>query len=243
MEETVYHVLICENDLLSLEINKRYVELFSVELERKVEIHTSIGISEELQNMPNCGKAVDMAILDVKLQGESGIQFAKRLQENNPTIPIIFITDMEQYRTQASEIMALGLLGKPVSPEQFGLLFQRAVAQLDMEKNQEENTYLEIQINKRNIGVKMNSIISMEKQQKKVYMKTKSGTYEFRDTLSAVEQKLPSYFLRVSQSVIVNMKEVICIEGNQVFTSAHEDFVIGRTYQKRVDVRYRRYWK
>lgn len=236
----VYHILICEDNLVNLQINKKYIELFSDEMYREIEIHDYSSIQDEIYDYMN---QIDVAILDIDLQGESGLQLAKTLQEKNPKIPIIFITSFAQYREEASTILAVGLLQKPVDPEKFRLLYQRSLAQLEMESQKEAQHFLELVINKREIKIKMMSIVSLEKIQKKVRLKTDIGIYEVRDTLTRLEQELLPCFLRISQSVIVNMNEIICIEGNEVFLTTRDTFNVGRTYQKRVETTYRRYWK
>ena len=243
MEEQNYHILLCESSVVSLEINKRYVELFSAELHRNLEIHSYSVINEELNIILQCGERIDMVISDVRLHEENGISLVKKIQHKKPAIPVIFITNQGRHCEEADSLMPIGLLERPIEPEKFRVLYRRAIAQIELESRHEKNSFLEFQVNKKNIRLKTKTIISLEKRQKKVIIRTDSDIYEVRDTLTMMEQRLPSDFLRISQSVIVNMNEVICIEGNQVFTSAHEDFIIGRTYQKRVEVCYRRYWK
>lgn len=236
----VVHVLLCEDDQLNLQINKRYIELFSKELHKQVVIHEYRTVDQALYEYID---KIDIAVLDIELDGSSGMEFARRLQQSKHTIPIIFITSYECYRADASSILAVGLLGKPVEPEKFRLLFKRSMAQVEMEEKKDSQSFLEFIINKREYKIKMNSIISMEKIQKKIRIKTDSGIYEVRDTLMHLEKELTADFLRISQSVVVNMNEIICIEGREVFLSTRDSFIIGRTYQKKVEMIYRLYWK
>lgn len=236
----LYHVLICEDDMESLQANKELVEKLSYELDSQIEIHTYRTLSEELFRYIDM---IDIAILDIDIEGESGLQFARKILNHKPEIPIIFITRYVQYRNEASLLMAFGLLGKPVDREKFGILFRRAFAQVMMDSKLESKNLLEFIISKKVIKIKMNSIISMEKVQKKVLIKTDHGIYEVRDTITAMEQRLTPCFLRISQSVILNMNEIICIEGNDVFVSTRDVFRIGKTYQQHVEKTYRKYWK
>lgn len=238
--KSVIHVLLCEDDLVNLQINKRYIELFGKELCKNVEIHDFQTVEQAMYEYID---KIDIAVLDIDLDGHNGMDFAKRLQDGKRTIPIIFITNYEKYRVDASLILAVGLLRKPVDPDKFRLLFNRAVAQVEMEEQKELQRFLSFAINKKEYRIKMSSIISLEKIQKKIQFKTDSGIYEVRETLAHMEEELTSDFLRISQSVIVNMNEIICIEGREVFLSTRDSFIIGRTYQKKVETTYRLYWK
>ncbi|MBR3771943.1 MAG: response regulator, partial [Clostridium sp.] len=119
------HILLCEDNLVNLQINKRYIELFSKELQKSIEIHEYQTVDQAIYEYID---QIDIAILDIDLNGDSGMEFAKRLQEGKRTIPIIFITNYECYRADASLILAVGLLSKPVDPDKFRILFQRSLA-------------------------------------------------------------------------------------------------------------------
>jgi len=233
-----YHILICEDDWENLQLNRENVEHLCEEWNRPIMIHESLSAEEALCESI---EQIDIAILDIELHGENGLQFAKRLQKKKPEMPIIFITSYAQYREEAGCLYAIGLLKKPVDNEKFKLLLKRSFAQIDMERDKEKHCFLEIVINKKPIKIKMLSIISIEKMQKKVIIKTNSGIYEVRDTIKAMELKLIPCFLKISQSVIVNMNEILCIEGNDVYMSTHDFFRMGRTYQKEAELTYRKF--
>lgn len=233
-----YHILICEDDRENLQLNRENVEYLCEKWNRPVIIHELSSAEDALCDSM---EQIDIAILDIKLHGENGLQFAQRLQKKKPELPIIFITNYVQYREEAGSIYAIGLLKKPVDTEKFKLLLKRSFAQIDMERKKESKRFLEIVVNKKVIKIKMLSIISMEKMQKKVIIKTDNRVYEVRDTIKAMETRLLPCFLKISQSVIVNMNEILCIEGNDVYMSTHDSFRMGRTYQKDAEATYRKF--
>lgn len=137
--------------------------------------------------------------------------------------------------------MGIGLLEKPVDQEQFRILYQRATGQVLLTNKIEEKQYLELCINKQRIYVKLCTIICLEKIQKKILYTTKNSIYEERNTIAAVMTRLPPCFLQISQSVVVNMNEIVCIEGREVCMTSHRNYIIGRTFQKKVELCYRRF--
>lgn len=58
---------------------------------------------------------IDLAFLDVAMPIVDGIQLAKKLKKNNPTIKIIFVTAYNEYALDAFKVHAFGYVTKPVS--------------------------------------------------------------------------------------------------------------------------------
>lgn len=59
----------------------------------------------------------DIAFLDIEMPGLNGIQLAKKIKVNNPTIKIIFVTAYSGYALQAFSIHAHGYITKPVNAD------------------------------------------------------------------------------------------------------------------------------
>lgn len=59
----------------------------------------------------------DIAFLDIEMPGMNGIQLAKKIKVDNPTIKIIFVTAYSGYALQAFNIHAHGYITKPVNPD------------------------------------------------------------------------------------------------------------------------------
>ena len=58
---------------------------------------------------------IDLAILDIEINGENGIDLGRQLKSRYPQIKIIYITSFEQYCMQAiNEIHAFSFLCKPL---------------------------------------------------------------------------------------------------------------------------------
>jgi len=59
----------------------------------------------------------DVAFLDVKMGGMTGLELAKALKDMNPDINVIFVTGYTEYGVDAIQLHASGYIMKPVSPE------------------------------------------------------------------------------------------------------------------------------
>ncbi len=61
--------------------------------------------------------APDVCFLDVEMPEESGLDFALRVTDEFPSMPIVFITAFQQYAVQAFRLHAVDYLVKPVSDQ------------------------------------------------------------------------------------------------------------------------------
>lgn len=226
-------VLVCEDDNISLEVNKAYVRSFGEKYREKVDIISSNGKDE-------LGIKVDIAILDIDLNGRSGIDLAKKLLLANKATVIIFITNHTEYALDAYKIQAFGYLVKPVEQSEFESLFVKAIIQVKSIKNKSVISAVEFYEDRKIIKIKQKDIIYIEKckNKRKIIIKTQRREYTSNDSIQSFEGKLESEFIKISQSVIVNASEIALIEKKSVLLKTGEQFKINRTYTKEAKRRY-----
>ena len=74
---------------------------------------TEVGNAEEASEMVN-GLIPDLIFVDIRLPGESGLDFTRKIKSTYPNIPIIILTsyDLPEYREAAREYQANHFLSK-----------------------------------------------------------------------------------------------------------------------------------
>jgi len=60
---------------------------------------------------------IDIAFLDIELNGNNGIDLARHLKNLNPRVNIIFLTGHTEYAMEALNLYCSGYLLKPLTPE------------------------------------------------------------------------------------------------------------------------------
>lgn len=225
------HILICDDDELNLALNRTYVEVFSKKFGKEVCIHTYLGEEKELKKVV-ASNIIDIAFLDIDMKESNGISVAKALQRENADIPIVFISSHEEYKGNAIDILATGFIPKPIISQKFYQIYKRALTQAEENKNHAYSTYLNIKTDRKDLAIQVMSIFFIEKVQRKIVVHTEKDAYETTGTLSDIEKKLLPCFQRISQSVIVNMNEVSCIDRKKLKLSNGEEHIIGITYAK-----------
>lgn len=61
--------------------------------------------------------SIDVAFLDIRMGGMSGLELAKKLKEIQGDINIVFVTGYDEYATEAFSLHASGYLLKPADPD------------------------------------------------------------------------------------------------------------------------------
>ena len=196
----------------------------------------------------------DLIFLDIQMPDLTGFEVIEKLQYK-PNI--IFTTAYEQYAIRAFETFSIDYLLKPIKEDrleqsiaklkQFGKMtanidipgLQQIIQQLRLPQ---KATALSIKTGDRINLLKFENISYLEAHDKYVFIHTIDGQKNLTDqSLSALEEKLPSQFYRVQKSVILNKE---CIKemhkhfnGRFLFTMDDKNgtrITSGRTYHEAI---------
>lgn len=89
----------------------------------------------------------------------------------------------------------------------------------------------------------LEEILFFEADDHRIFAHTKNEMYETRYKLYELEKILPSYFLRVSKSTVLNMREVLSIKKNLTsaslieFRNSDKKTYVSRSYYKMLEMR------
>ena len=105
------------------------------------DIHTFTIPSKLLEFAEN--NDIDIAFLDIKMRGMTGLEIAKRLHDIHPKLDIIFVTAYDEYKSDAMDLHASGYLMKPVVAE--NVKNELKYLRLTVDKPEtEEKSFLEV---------------------------------------------------------------------------------------------------
>ncbi len=95
----------------------------------RVQTASSVEEAEEVL----AGGGIDLAILDVRMPGLTGIDLARRLHAANSEVPFIFLTAYsdDELVEQASEAGAMGYVVKPADPDRLVPAIEAAFARAE----------------------------------------------------------------------------------------------------------------
>jgi two-component system, LytTR family, response regulator len=179
----------------------------------------------------------DLLFLDIQMPGMNGFEVLQNITIQ-PLPVIIFVTAYDKYALKAFEFHALDYLLKPINEVKFNDTVNTALVEvkhrhldsyagkilalishyeiLNESEKKEYLTRLTIKA-KENISIiPVGDIDWLESAGDYIYVHTKIKKHIFRETLTALENRLnPQVFVRIHRSVIVNIEKVQSLRTNE----------------------------
>jgi DNA-binding LytR/AlgR family response regulator len=167
----------------------------------------------------------DVLLLDILLNGKTGMELARELRSRDDRVSIIFTTSCMEYLQQGYEVQPIQFLLKPVSRD--ALL---GALKTDLRLNHDSKTLL-LHMGARTAAFSVASIRYIESFDHSLVVHTTEGDRTLPLLLKNMEQQLPpDRFCRCHNSFIVNLEHIAEISHGEVTLRSGERLTIGRKY-------------
>ncbi len=209
-------IAVCEDESEALELFKSNLERYTSEY--GVEFNIS-HFCNALTFLENYKPVYDIVFMDIKMPDMDGLTAAKELRKLDPSVILIFLTNLAQYAVNGYEVNALDFIIKPISYYTLVLKLERALDRLSSENN------VEIAVSMDDIVVKIRAvdIIFIEVQGHNLVFHTTKGEYKSYGSLKKIEEKLSAAdFVRCNACYLVNLKYVTAIKGTTAYLGSTE---------------------
>jgi len=182
---------------------------------------------------------IDLLFLDIQMPVLTGLEFAKSLQ-HPPSI--IFTTAYREYAVESYELNVVDYLLKPITFSRFFKAINKYLNSRHQESTSTVNqaapiddspTFIYVNANRKHVKVLFQDILYVESLKDYVQIHTIDQRITTKDKISVFEQKLPSHFLRVHRSFIVNRHKVTAFTAHDIEIGKKE-IPIGGSYKKEV---------
>ena len=168
---------------------------------------------------------LDVCLVDIRLNGENGIDFAKILHQRE--IPFVFITANNEMETIRSAALTnpQAYLSKPVNEKDL-------IATLEIIRARFPK-YIWVRTSVGKIKIRQSDILYIEADN--VYSKIvcESKTYIERITLKEVEEMLEPFFIKVHRSFIVNKNKINSFKSNELRVGDYK-IPVSKKYQEMI---------
>lgn len=192
-----------------------------------VETYTS---GELLSEDVRKGQVHNLYILDIDLKTITGVAIGAFLRkELGMGIQILYISGKREFEWELFDTQPLNFLIKPIDGEKMLACVNKALSITGV-----ENPCFEHRLKKQLIKISYLEIRYFESRNKKVIIHTLKEPVEIKTTLSEIESTVPDYYVRISQSFLVNYNYVNRVGYGQFILDNGTILTIGPTYRKKV---------
>lgn len=159
----------------------------------------------------------DVIFMDIEMPGMDGVEAARRIQDIDPRIFLIFATAYEEYRKEAFEVYAFDYLVKPFEVKRVeetlerieNLRLGRMEAAIPAPSKPSRSSKLLLRHKDGISLVDAADIILIQRENRSTVIYTPNEKHVTSETLSELEQRLPAdKFFRCHKSYIVNIERI-----------------------------------
>ena len=183
------------------------------------------------------GELPDILLLDIQMQGKSGIETAEELRLIDRYLIIIFVTAIEDCVFQAFDVDAFHYLVKPFSNDKFSEVLRKAVEQFADRKNwnpdiqKREKPNLLITTGGKHITVNLEDIVYAEVFDRKVIIHTMNEDIEYYGKLKELEEKAGDDFYRPHRAYLVNFSFIRKYDATTIYLEKGQVLMAKQNYQ------------
>lgn len=161
------------------------------------------------------GYVPDLILMDIYMEGKTGIEAARELLEMGNKSRVVFLTNSETHAVEAFRVEAAQYLVKPVSKEELFYLLDKQIQILEYEKQK----YVALETDKKLSRVMVRDIVYCESQGKRQYLHLADGTQlSVRMSMAGLEELFLPYeeIVRIGKWYIINMDHVEGLDSRAV---------------------------
>lgn len=224
----MYRIAICDDDKVIC--NQIDQIIYEYAQDNKLYIGTEVFYSgEDLCRYLDIETSFDLILLDIEMAEISGIDVGSEIRKkrNDYNTEIIYITGNKQYTRQLLDLRPLRYIEKPFSRNTIIEALELALRLSD-----ELEGYFHFKVKGSDFRLKFSEILYFESRLRKVLLVAESQTYEFYNSLNELIPKLPTYFVQIHRSYIINIKKVRAFCGNSVVMENNTEITVSQTYRQ-----------
>ena len=161
----------------------------------------------------------DAVFLDIFMNDITGIDVGKKLREDDPTLPIVFVTSSDDMYRSAAPVHHFDYIEKPFTSERINSIMNDMLSYIKSSGRQRNTKSIEIQIPRSRIEVPLGGIISAVSCDHSVEINMIGGkvlrsNMRFRDLSELLLEE--GSFILCNRGIIVNMEHIKTIDSSNI---------------------------
>jgi two-component system, LytTR family, response regulator AlgR len=157
----------------------------------------------------------DVMLLDIRMPGADGLALAQLLNSLPNAPAVVFVTAHAEHAVQAFELEAVDYLTKPVRLERLITALQKVERTIYNGRGLEPDLppeVLLIQERGRLVRLPLTQVVYLKAELKYITVRTADQSYILDGTLSELEEKHKTYFMRIHRNAIIARRAVRALQ-------------------------------
>ena len=227
------HAMTGTIESLLLSLSSQYSEDFEVDV---------FFSGEDLcEHINATGKSYDIILLDIEMQGITGVDAGKLLRENvsHSQTLLIFISSHKKYHQEIIDLNVFCFIPKPIHHGEFFVKLKKAIEHVISVRQLSRHINHVITQQGQDIFIPIDTIVFLESDVRQIIIHTTTGAYTYYGKLSVEEAKFPKNVLcRIHKSYLVNFSHMESIKTNELFMKGGRRLPISEKYRESVKIAY-----
>ena len=217
-------VLAIDDEPLALQQLATYIRKIPF-LELMGECQSALEAKEVLNN-----ETIDAIFCDINMPDLNGMDFVKSLAA--PPL-VVFTTAYSEYAVEGFKVDAVDYLLKPFGLDDFRRAANRLQNRLKVDLQPEDNTIF-VKTDYKVIKLSISDIRYIEGMSEylKIYLEGQQKPVVTLLSMKKMEEYLPSHFMRIHRSYIINLKKILEVNKNRVIMDSDTYLPIGENYKE-----------
>jgi len=159
--------------------------------------------------------SVDVALIDIHMPGADGLTLARTLRTLPHPPAVVFVTAHTEHAVQAFELEAVDYLTKPVRLERLQAALQKVERLMQSARGLEADLpedVLIIQERGRTERVPLSQVLYLKAELKYITVRTQAKSYILEGSLSELEEKYKTRFMRIHRNALIARRAVRALE-------------------------------
>lgn len=179
-----------------------------------------------------------LLLLDLYMDGISGMDVAHKVREHQDSCPLVFVTSSDDYAIEGYEVDALGYILKPIQQDDLDRVLRKWLNNLgQVTKN------ITITVNNAPLSIPLDSIQWMDHHQNMVQFHTDKGLIRSYMTFERLLELLESEerFLLCYKGCLVNMDRIVGTDSHSFIVESGDSVPIRKRGTKQLKQQYIQY--
>lgn len=223
-------ILICDDEAQYLE--QLYIHVKEYMNNRFIEC--DMTVTTDPLSIMNSDSCFDLAFFDIQMEPIDGISLAKELKRRNSRLALFFVTNYNEYQDDAMDLQAFRYFAKPFN-------VNRLYSGLDKAMEYIDGAYVDVFLHGYGMHrrVLVDDILYVMRDNRRVVMVTKTGSFHTRESFDEWCSRLPAlFFYQVHNSFFVNLHYVDVYSYSELILTNGERIPIA----SRKQANFRKFW-